>query len=151
VRFWEAYPRKVGKQDALRAWNKLAPDDALLAVMLAALERQKSWDEWTRDKGRYIPHPATWLNGRRWEDQQPEELGHRPAASTAEFVRQAAESTKRLLELDAQVKAQAQAKTSEPTRPTSAGNQRNLVLVNDVLSRLGAVPVDQPPEEGPDS
>ena len=43
-------------------------DDEALAVILAAVERQKLSKGWIKDGGQYIPHPATWLNKRRWED-----------------------------------------------------------------------------------
>jgi len=69
--FWAAYPRKTDKQDALKAFLKLNPDAALLAVLLAAIEKQKTSPQWTKDGGQFIPHAATWLNGRRWEDQMP--------------------------------------------------------------------------------
>jgi hypothetical protein len=39
-RFWEAYPRKVGKDAARRAFAKRKPDTALLAKMLDAIETQ---------------------------------------------------------------------------------------------------------------
>ena len=68
-RFWVAYPRHQGKETARKAWAKIRPDDALLAEMLAALERQRASDQWRRDGGQFIPYPATWLNGRRWEDE----------------------------------------------------------------------------------
>lgn len=67
--FWKAYPRRVGKKAALRAWAKanLPPVDTILS----AIERQKRSDQWREE--RYVPHPATWLNGRRWEDETTEE------------------------------------------------------------------------------
>lgn len=68
-RFWEAYPRRQGKEAARKAWAKMRPDEALLEDMLAALERQRASDQWCKDGGRFIPLPATWLNGRRWEDE----------------------------------------------------------------------------------
>jgi TusA-related sulfurtransferase len=68
-RFWNAYPRKVAKQAALKAFAKIKPDEALLGKMIAALERQKKSVTWLKDKGQFIPHAATWLNGRRWEDE----------------------------------------------------------------------------------
>jgi hypothetical protein len=37
--------------------------------MLRALEWQTACPDWTRDSGQYIPHAATWLNQRRWEDE----------------------------------------------------------------------------------
>lgn len=69
--FWAAYPRKTDKQDAMKAFRKLKPDAALMAVLLAAIEKQKNSPQWTKDGGQFIPHAATWLNGRRWEDQMP--------------------------------------------------------------------------------
>lgn len=63
--FWQAYPRKVAKPAAEKAWRKVAGDaDAIMA----GLRRQSGCDDWQREGGRFIPHPATWLNGRRWED-----------------------------------------------------------------------------------
>lgn len=67
--FWKAYPRKESKQRTISAWDKLRPSDDLLVVMAVALKRQMSSDQWTRDRGRYIPYPASWLNQRRWEDE----------------------------------------------------------------------------------
>lgn len=64
--FWSAYPRKVGKSEAGKAWQKHKPD---LAVVLKALEAQKQSDQWQRDGGKFIPHPSTWLNQKRWEDE----------------------------------------------------------------------------------
>ena len=67
--FWKAYPRKQSKTAALKAFEKLKPDSELLGVMLSAIKRQVESDQWKRDGGQYIPHPSTWLNGRRWEDE----------------------------------------------------------------------------------
>lgn len=66
ARFWAAYPRKVGKEAARRAFARAAPG---LEQLLAALERQKQTEQWQRDQGRYIPNPATWLSQGRWEDE----------------------------------------------------------------------------------
>ena len=51
------------------AWLKLRPGGALVAEILAAVERQRGSPAWEKDGGRYIPNPATWLHGRRWEDE----------------------------------------------------------------------------------
>lgn len=67
--FWAAYPRKAAKDKALRAWRRLNPDEALCQRMAEALERCKASREWRKEGGAYIPYPATWLNGRRWEDE----------------------------------------------------------------------------------
>lgn len=67
--FWASYPKKQARQDALKAWGKLKPGADLQPLMLAALEAQKRSPDWLRDGGKFIPHPASWLNGRRWEDE----------------------------------------------------------------------------------
>lgn len=64
--FWFAYPRKVGKGAAEKAFAKI-PEDQIPAVM-SALEKQKQSDQWKKNNGVYIPHPCTWINQRRWED-----------------------------------------------------------------------------------
>ena len=69
--FWSLYPKKADKPAAQRAWKKLKPGEELLQAMLSALDVQKQTDAWTREEGRFIPNPATWLNGRRWEDEAP--------------------------------------------------------------------------------
>ena len=68
-RFWESYPRKEAKQTAKKAFEKLNPDEALLQTMLEAIERFKGSAQWLEENGRFIPHPATWINQRRWEDE----------------------------------------------------------------------------------
>ena len=67
--FWEAYPRKRAKADALRAWKALSPSKALQGRMLSALESQKAGADWQREGGRFVPYPGAWLRGRRWEDE----------------------------------------------------------------------------------
>lgn len=70
--FWAAYPRKVGKDAARKAWEKRQPDDALAQAMLDALAVQIAWPQWVKDGGQFIPHPATWLNQGRWQDEVPQ-------------------------------------------------------------------------------
>jgi hypothetical protein len=71
--FWECYPLKVKKPKAQTAFLKLKPDRALLDRMLVAIDRQKQSRAWRKDNGQYIPHPATWLNNKQWEDEiQPD-------------------------------------------------------------------------------
>lgn len=66
--FWKAYPKKVSKANALKAWNKLKPNDDLVREILSALEKHKMSSQWQKDNGQFIPYPATWINGKRWED-----------------------------------------------------------------------------------
>lgn len=75
--FWTAYPKKKSKGQALSAWKKLKPDSSLQAMILKAIENQKRSPDWQKDKGQYIPYPATWLNAMAWEDEMPAEQKRR--------------------------------------------------------------------------
>lgn len=69
--FWQAYPKKVGKGAAEKAFKKIRGAKQLLPAMLSAIAVQAKTDQWQRDNGQYIPNPSTWLNQRRWEDEAP--------------------------------------------------------------------------------
>lgn len=66
--FWRVYPRKVGKKDAKKAFDR-AKKSTDVETMIRAVIAQKSSGQWTRDNGQYIPNPATWLNQGRWDDE----------------------------------------------------------------------------------
>ena len=70
--FWTAYPKHIAKQSAVKAFEKLKPDEKLLEAMLKAIAMQKESKQWEKDGGAFIPYPATWLNQRRWEDELPQ-------------------------------------------------------------------------------
>lgn len=74
-RFWSEYPKKVGKGDARKSFLKIAPSEALLGEMLAAIAAASASFQWKKDKGQYIPNPATWLNQQRWEDELRPDMG----------------------------------------------------------------------------
>jgi len=76
LRFWHAYPRKVDKSKAVKAFTNCKPNDALLETILAAVAWQSQSKKWQDHDGDFIPYPASWLNGRRWEDERPG--GHKP-------------------------------------------------------------------------
>ncbi len=71
-KFWTAYPRHHAKQEAIKAWNQLEPDIEMVIVIMTALDKQKVSEQWKKDGGQFIPLPATWLRGRRWEDESSE-------------------------------------------------------------------------------
>lgn len=65
--FWKAWPRREAKKAAMRAWEKLP-----IASRIAAVSMLPTHVEQWRKEGRarsHVPHPATWLNGERWEDE----------------------------------------------------------------------------------
>lgn len=66
--FWAIYPKKDAKQAAERAWLKLKPDDDLKQAIIAGVQRDIA-GRWKDAERRYIPNPATYLNGGRWEDE----------------------------------------------------------------------------------
>lgn len=68
-RFYDRYPLHKGRAAAIKAWDKLKPSYDLCVRMAAALERDMRSEQWQKDK-QYIPHPSSWLNGRRWEDEE---------------------------------------------------------------------------------
>lgn len=67
--FWKAYPKRVGKDAARKAFDKRKPDEAMLNSMLSAIQSQSLTLDWQKDGGQFIPHPATWLNQGRWQDE----------------------------------------------------------------------------------
>jgi hypothetical protein len=69
--FWTAYPahRREKKVRALSAFARINPKPELFKKMLEALEAFKKSEQWNKDNGTYIPHPSSWLNARRWEDE----------------------------------------------------------------------------------
>jgi hypothetical protein len=93
--FWAAYPRKENKAAAVKAWDKLAPDDGTRQAITGALAWQRALPRWLESGGQYVPHPATYLNGRRWEDERPAEsppplsAAQAKQARTLEVIRQA--------------------------------------------------------------
>lgn len=76
--FWSLYPRKVSKRKAERAWKKIKAEE--VPAILASVEVWKKTDQWRKEGGRFIPHPATFLNDRRWEDDVPESKTSHPEA-----------------------------------------------------------------------
>ena len=80
-KFWQAYPKKVGKGYAQECFKKIKPSRKLLDTMLEAIAKQKKSDMWKRDKGQYIPNPSTWLNQKRWEDDLGGETDSNPWSS----------------------------------------------------------------------
>lgn len=66
--FWSAYPRKVGKGAARRAWAQATTAGVSPADMIAGARRYAADPNRPSDV-RYVPHPATWLRAERWLDE----------------------------------------------------------------------------------
>jgi hypothetical protein len=67
--FWNLYPRKVDKAKAQKVWDKLKVTAELFTVIACAIARQSQSLDWLKSNGQFIPHPTTWLHGKRWEDE----------------------------------------------------------------------------------
>lgn len=65
-KFWETYPKKVGKKDALKAWKQIKNPD--IDEILEGLKNWQKSKQWNDDGGRYIPYPATFLRAERWKE-----------------------------------------------------------------------------------
>jgi hypothetical protein len=60
--FWTTFPRKTDKARAKRSFLRLTKTDQELAVSnIARL--------YSETPAQFVPHPSTYLNGKRWEDQ----------------------------------------------------------------------------------
>tara|TARA_B100000795_G_scaffold14023_1_gene9620 strand:- start:3449 stop:4039 length:591 start_codon:yes stop_codon:yes gene_type:complete len=67
--FWKNYPKRIGKGKAQLAWKKHKPDiDEVLKTLFWQLESK----EWFNENGKFIPHPTTWINAKRWLDEPTE-------------------------------------------------------------------------------
>ena len=69
--FWAAYPRKVQKKTAKDKYINLHKKKSLPEIEehVRIIEQWKLTDQWKKDNGEFIPHPATWLNQERWNDE----------------------------------------------------------------------------------
>ena len=65
--FWEMYPLKKSKGEAFKAFKKIKA--AEYAPVKAGLLKAISSDEWKKNNGQFIRHPAAWLKARGWEDE----------------------------------------------------------------------------------
>lgn len=78
-RWWNAYPRHVAKHKAAIAWDNAGVRESDMPRVMAALERAKCSRQWVKDNGKFIPHPTTYIHGRRWDDEIPDrELMRKP-------------------------------------------------------------------------
>jgi hypothetical protein len=90
ARFWDAYPRKTRRDDALAAWRRLNPSPELVRAILAAVADQSRSKQWQRD---VVPNPDKWLRERRWTDRLPGPGG--TSTTQAIFSRQQADEQTR--------------------------------------------------------
>ena len=79
--FWKIYPRKIARAAAEKAWNNLTKKRQLpeISKILSAIQSQSLSEQWQESGGKFIPHPATWLNQGRWDDTlEVQQLSDKP-------------------------------------------------------------------------
>lgn len=76
VDFWAAYPRKVAKGKAETAYRLALKEADPTKLLEAVRSYQFSSDP------KFIPHPATWLSGKRWLDDPPAKSSPPPDSTT---------------------------------------------------------------------
>jgi hypothetical protein len=77
--FYQKYPKHEGRKKAFDAWTKIRSENGLLNTILLAIEKQRQHKDHLKVKGEFCPAwpmPATWLNGRRWEDEVPSAISN---------------------------------------------------------------------------
>jgi hypothetical protein len=81
--FWRAWPRRHGKKKAQAEWNKLAPTAELAShIILTASAWAEHYDKHGVNK-KWIPEPANWLAGERWDEDLPIVHGDAKGAAIA--------------------------------------------------------------------
>ncbi|WHP18818.1 hypothetical protein [Cellulomonas sp. ES6] len=93
--FWSLYPRKVGKQDAIKAFAKATKNASAARVILGA---KRLTEDPNLPEKQFVPHPATWLNRGGWEDEPyaPRSTGRPSVPTTDDKVRDGMELAERL-------------------------------------------------------
>jgi hypothetical protein len=84
--FWSRYPRKAGKSEAAKAWNKAIKDGADSAVILAALKAHAEYHAAVKTEQQFIPHASTWLNQKRYDDEPPQLPRSAPSQTAPRFM-----------------------------------------------------------------
>lgn len=88
--FWAAYPKKVAKADARKAWAQTKSVRPDITTVLNAITAACKTEQWMRGGGQFIPYPATWLRGERWDDvhevKLPDVVNEKPWHETASGI-----------------------------------------------------------------
>lgn len=72
--FWTVYPRKVGKAQARKSWDKLNLNDDTVKMIAENIATRIKYGEWSDSNKTFIPHASTYLNNARWEDEVEQQV-----------------------------------------------------------------------------
>jgi len=88
--FWKAYPKKVAKADARKAWVQTKDVRPDITTLINAITANCKTESWMKNGGTFIPYPATWLRGERWDDELevklPDVVNEKPWHETASGI-----------------------------------------------------------------
>ena len=68
-RFWNEYPKKVGRKKAYESWQSINPSEQDLNAMLINISDRLHQGAWSLETKQFIPHPANYLGGELWTDE----------------------------------------------------------------------------------
>jgi hypothetical protein len=85
--FWKAYPNGNSKQNAFAAWSRLDPSPELQEKLIQNVVYRREKGDWKGRDVHLIPHAATYLNGRRWEDKDIHASGGKKTVGENPFAR----------------------------------------------------------------
>jgi hypothetical protein len=93
-RFWNEYPKKVGRKKAYETWQSINPSEQDLNAMLINISDRLHQEAWSLETKQFIPHPANYLGGELWTDEiiqrnNYERSQNRDRPSAADRVRRA--------------------------------------------------------------
>jgi len=66
--FWQIYPIKEDRKQCAKKWNTRKLDniaDKIISAVIDNIEHNEKW------KAGFIPHPKTYINGDKWDDELP--------------------------------------------------------------------------------
>ena len=139
--FWQSYPKKRAKDEALKAWKK-KKNRPPIAQILQAVKDQKASEQWRKNGGEFIPHPSTWINQGRWDDvvgveEEPKDA-KRISADRNAFERDLAlkdcvEALCRVKDNDAEFKAQLSILNNKFPRREYGLNKDGQSLIEEAL------------------
>jgi hypothetical protein len=74
--FWTEYPRKEAKGKAAEIWNRDGLEEKT-DMIVAKVKTYSRTAQWKKENGKYVPHPSTFLNQARYDDDPGVTFGSR--------------------------------------------------------------------------
>ena len=68
-RFWNEYPKQVGRKKAHQTWQSMNPSEQDLNAMLINISDRLNQGAWSLETKKFIPHASNYLEGEQWTDE----------------------------------------------------------------------------------